>query len=223
MCSARFSAAVIGFVFITRLSMGGLTWSSTKIEGNATSGQESFAAVFAFKNTGDKPVRIISIQSSCGCTTATAEKMTYAPGETGELKAQVDLRGRSGHQEKIITVTTDDAPDTPVSLILSLNVPSVVDILPRLLVWSHGGKAEPKEVTITAGGMVEVRLSKVQCKNPLFIVEQITDSPGRRYRLRITPRSTDSSMSAFIQLTFATALDHARATAVDMTVRAIVQ
>jgi hypothetical protein len=223
MRSARFAAAVVGFVFLSRLATGGITWSSTKIEGNPAAGQESFEAVFAFKNTGDKPVRLISINPSCGCTTATSKKMTYAPGETGELKAQVDLRGRSGHQEKIITVTTDDAPNAPVSLRLSLNVPSVVDILPRLLVWSRGGKAEPKEVTITAGSTVEVRLSRVQCENAQFIVEQFTDHPGRQYRLRITPRSTDSPMSAFIQLTFATALDHARATGVDMTVRAIVQ
>jgi hypothetical protein len=220
---ARFTAAVMGFVFLARLAMGGLTWSSTKIEGNPTAGQESFEAVFTFKNTGAKPVRIISIKPSCGCTTATAEEKPYAPGKTGELKAQVDLRGRSGHQEKIIAVTTDDAPNAPISLILSLNVPSIVDILPRLLVWSRGSKAEPKEVAITAGGTVEVRLSRVQWENQQFIVEQLTDRPGSRYRLRITPRSTDLPMSTFIQLTFETALDHARATAVNMTVRAIVQ
>src|SRR5580700_9142123 len=117
MRSARFTAAVTGFVFVTRLAMGGLTWSSTKIEGNPTAGQESFEAVFTFKNTGEKPVRIISIEPSCGCTTATAEKKSYAPGETGELKAKVDLRGRAGHQEKIIAVTTDDTPKAPVSLV----------------------------------------------------------------------------------------------------------
>jgi hypothetical protein len=223
MRSDRFTAAVVGFVFLTRLAMGGLSWSSTKIEGSATAGQETFEAVFTFKNTGDKPVRLISIKPSCGCTTATAEKIAYAPGESGEIKAQVDLRGRTGRQEKIIAVTTDDTPNAPVMLTLDLNIPSVVDVLPRLLVWSRGSKAEPKEVTITAGGTVEIRLDRVKCENPQFIVEQLTDRPGVRYRLRITPRSTDSPMSTFIQLTFATALDHARATAVDMQVRAIVQ
>jgi hypothetical protein len=223
MRSRRLAALVIGFGFLTRLALGGLTWSSIKIEGAAAAGQESFVGVFTFKNTGDKPVRLLSIKPSCGCTTATAEKTIYAPGETGELRAQVDLRGRSGHLEKSIAVATDDAPNAPVSLVVSIDVPPIVDILPRLLVWNRGGEAEPKEVTIAAGGAVEVRLSRVQCENPRFIVEQLTDRPGSRYRLRITPRSTDSPMSAFIQLTFQTALDHARATAIDMTVRLVVQ
>jgi hypothetical protein len=63
---ARFVTAGIVFPFLANLAMAALTWSSTKIEGAASPGQESFEAVFSFKNAGNKPVRINSIKTSCG-------------------------------------------------------------------------------------------------------------------------------------------------------------
>ncbi|HTQ29885.1 MAG TPA: DUF1573 domain-containing protein [Opitutaceae bacterium] len=170
---------------------GALTWSTTKVEATAKGGQESFATVFPFKNTGDKPVKITGVQTSCGCTTATLAKTTYAPGESGEVKAQMDLRERIGWQERTVTITTDDAPAAPTVLTLRVNIPQVIEIAPRMVVWSHDGQREPREVTITAGTDVAITLRDV-VYSPQFTVQQITDVPGRRYRLRITPRSTDS-------------------------------
>jgi hypothetical protein len=217
---ARLAALPVSLAIFAGTAMGALTWSSTKIEATVKGGQESFETVFAFKNTGDKPVKITSIQPSCGCTTAALTKTsaTYAPGETGELKAEIDLRERSGLQEKTIAVTTDDAPDSPVTLTLRVNIPPILEISPRMLVWPHGSKAEPKEVTITAGSDIEVTLRDVVYSQQ-FTVEQITDSPGRRYRLRITPRSTDSHFRDEILVQYEAVVGQPR----EMIVYAIVQ
>ncbi len=189
---ARLVLACIALGSLAGTARATLTWSSTKVEAAAKGGQETFDTVFNFKNTGDKPVKIISVQTSCGCTTATLAKTTYAPGESGELKAEIDLRNRTGWQEKTITVTTDDAPASPVTLNLRVNIPQLVEIAPRLLVWSHDSKGEPKEVTISAGTDVAITIRDL-VYSPQFTVEQITDAPGRRYRLRITPHSTQAS------------------------------
>lgn len=209
--------AVLLAVSVTS-ALGALTWSSTKIEATAKGGQESFATIFPFKNTGDKPVKIVSVQTSCGCTTATLAKNTYAPGESGELKAEMDLRERIGWQERTITVTTDDAPDKPTVLTLRVNIPQVIEISPRLLVWSHDSKGETKEVTITAGTDVAITLRDV-VYSPQFTVEQITDTPGRRYRLRITPRSTASPFREEIMVQYEAVVGHPQ----EMIVYAIVQ
>ncbi len=190
--AARFAALCAFLAVSSRPVTAALTWSSTQIEATAKVGQESFETVFPFKNTGDKPVTVTSVQTSCGCTTATLEKKTYAPGESGELKAQIDLRNRNGMQDKTVTVTTDDAPDAPVLLTLHVKIPQTIELSTRLLVWMHGSKPETKEIIVTAGSDVAVTLRGV-VYSPQFTVEQITDSPGRRYRLRITPRSTDSA------------------------------
>ena len=189
---ARLVLLFVPLLLLAGAARAALTWSSTRIEATAKGGQQTFDTVFNFKNTGDKPVKIVSVQTSCGCTTATLAKNTYAPGESGELKAEIDLRDRTGWQEKTITVTTDDAPASPTTLTLRVNIPQLIEIEPRLLVWSHDGAEETKEVTITAGTDVAITLRDV-VYSPQFTVEQVTDTPGRRYRLRITPHSTKTN------------------------------
>lgn len=66
---------------------------------------------FKFTNEGDKPLVIEKVQPSCGCTGATVgEKTQYAEDECGEIKITFNTQGREGHQEKNITVLTND-PD----------------------------------------------------------------------------------------------------------------
>ena len=209
--------ALLLSVLVAVSAHGALTWSSTKVEAVAKGGQESFETVFPFKNTGNKPVKIVSVQTSCGCTTATLAKTTYAPGESGELKTAMDLRERTGWQDRTITVTTDSTP-SPTVLTLRVKIPQIIEIAPRMVVWSRDDKRDTKEVTITAGTDVAINLRDV-VYSPQFTVEQITDVPGRRYRLRITPRATGSHYRDEIQVQYEAVVGHPQ----EMIVYAIVQ
>jgi hypothetical protein len=62
---------------------------------------------FAFVNTSDKPVMILAVKPSCGCTTPEWSKEPVLPGKTGMVKAQFDPKGRPGFFHKSLTVTTD--------------------------------------------------------------------------------------------------------------------
>lgn len=62
---------------------------------------------FVFTNNSGRPVRIISVQASCGCTTPDWSKEAVAPGKTGFIKASYDPKGRPGYFNKSLTVTTD--------------------------------------------------------------------------------------------------------------------
>ncbi len=72
--------------------------------------------VFEFTNTStNRPVKIITVKPSCGCTTPDWSKDVIAPGQTGFIQAKFDPKGRPGFFAKTLTVTTDgDA--TPVVL-----------------------------------------------------------------------------------------------------------
>lgn len=64
---------------------------------------------FIFTNEGEAPLVIQNVQPACGCTGATVgEKTEYAKGESGEIKITFNTQGRDGHQEKSITVFTND-------------------------------------------------------------------------------------------------------------------
>ena len=63
---------------------------------------------FYIENTGKKDLIIRNIATSCGCTVAQLESRIIRSGETGELKVNFRTSGRTGHQHKTITLTTND-------------------------------------------------------------------------------------------------------------------
>ena len=72
---------------------------------------------FKFTNEGDKPLVIESVQPACGCTGATVgDKTEYAEGESGEVKITFNTQGRAGHQEKYVTVMTNDTENSKKDL-----------------------------------------------------------------------------------------------------------
>ncbi|MCG3138153.1 MAG: hypothetical protein HJJLKODD_02013 [Phycisphaerae bacterium] len=67
-------------------------------------------------NDGLTPLEIQRVRSDCGCTVATLEKETLAPGEQIKLTATFDSSGRSGQQKKQIGIYSND-PRQPVIMV----------------------------------------------------------------------------------------------------------
>jgi hypothetical protein len=62
---------------------------------------------FTFTNNAARPVKIISVQASCGCTTPGWSTDPVAVGTKGFIKVSFDPKGRPGYFNKTLTVTTD--------------------------------------------------------------------------------------------------------------------
>lgn len=72
---------------------------------------------FEFTNTGRSMLEIKKITPACGCTGLIAdEKKEYQPGESGKIKFTFNTEGRSGHNEKTITIETN-IPDNPTKIV----------------------------------------------------------------------------------------------------------
>ena len=67
--------------------------------------------VFKFKNTGDAPLIISKVKSSCGCTVPKKPEEPIMPGETGEIEVKYDTN-RVMPIRKTITVTSNAARST---------------------------------------------------------------------------------------------------------------
>ena len=70
--------------------------------------------VFEFKNTGDAPLVISKVSSSCGCTIPKKPEAPIQPGETGEIQVKYDTN-RVGPIRKAITVISN--ADTPTIIL----------------------------------------------------------------------------------------------------------
>jgi hypothetical protein len=65
---------------------------------------------FKFKNTGKSPLIITNATATCGCTLPEPPKDPIQPGAEGVIKVVFDSTGKSGMQDKVITVTSNGNP-----------------------------------------------------------------------------------------------------------------
>lgn len=70
---------------------------------------------FQFANVSNRPLKILSVQASCGCTTPDWTEDPIEPGGSGFVQASYNPKGRPGYFNKSLTVTTD-ADSNPVIL-----------------------------------------------------------------------------------------------------------
>lgn len=65
---------------------------------------------FEFVNTGNAPILIKNVESSCGCTSPEWTKQPILPGKKGFIKAIFDPKDRPGYFDKTITVYSNARP-----------------------------------------------------------------------------------------------------------------
>jgi hypothetical protein len=68
---------------------------------------------FRFKNTGKKPLIITNASASCGCTVPEKPEKPVMPGEISFIKVVFNSKGKSGHQDKAIIVSSNVKPSFP--------------------------------------------------------------------------------------------------------------
>jgi Protein of unknown function (DUF1573) len=72
---------------------------------------------FEFTNTGKTPLLIENATASCGCTTPNWTKEPIAPGAKGTIDVQFDSHGKSGIQNKQVSVRANTTPSiTTISI-----------------------------------------------------------------------------------------------------------
>lgn len=65
---------------------------------------------FHFTNTGNVPLLISGVSTSCGCTIADYPHEPITPGKDGFIKATYDSKGHHGFQSRAVTVSANTMP-----------------------------------------------------------------------------------------------------------------
>ena len=76
---------------------------------------------FTFENTGDAPLDIQGVRSSCGCTIPKKPEAPIEPGKKGEITVRYDTN-RVGVFRKTITVNTNVSNTAIIALKIKGNV-----------------------------------------------------------------------------------------------------
>jgi hypothetical protein len=74
---------------------------------------------FKITNKGESDLILHKIRASCGCTAIEPEKTVISPGETTQIGAVLNSRGKSGRQNLAVTIYSNDPKSSTLLLRLT--------------------------------------------------------------------------------------------------------
>ena len=77
--------------------------------GQITEG-EKVSYDFLFTNVGKSPLIITDAQATCGCTVPEYPRTPIAPGEKGKISVVFSSAGKTGMQNKIVSIVANTVP-----------------------------------------------------------------------------------------------------------------
>lgn len=162
--------------------------------------------VFVFRNTGDAPITIQRVDSSCGCTVATPSTRVVNPGKRGEIKTTFDSSDFSGPVSKEILVYTTDQQKPSHTLIVKGVVVEELVLTPSQLNLGEvkAGARKDGDIIMENRRSGTIRIQGIRSGNP-----QITAScdkkslkPGEKATIRVslTPRGDARFINGYITI-----------------------
>jgi len=111
------------FLFVTTLLLGSIILQAQDEESNESGARLAFYEdsfdfgdinqgdkvdhIFEFENVGDQPLIFSNVLTTCGCTAPDWPRQPILPGEIGQLTITFNSAGKSGMQNKVITVLSN--------------------------------------------------------------------------------------------------------------------
>ncbi len=100
-----------------------MTFDTREVDFGTHHEGEILDTVFKFTNTGEVPLVITNVKTSCGCTTPYWPKKPIKPGESDVIKVKFNTNHKPGKQTKTITIHANTKNLTEVIRIKAYNIP----------------------------------------------------------------------------------------------------
>jgi hypothetical protein len=92
---------------------------------------EDVCHTFVFRNTGNAPLKIEKVRSTCGCAAALPAKQELAPGEESAIEVTFRAGLMRGRITKHILVDTNDPIELRVDLTVTVEVKVEIELVPH--------------------------------------------------------------------------------------------
>ena len=109
------SVFMISFLGFSQGKKAIITFEKTVIDYGTVDKGADGVRDFVFTNTGDAPLIISNVKSTCGCTIPKKPEKPILPGETEKIQVKYDTK-RVGFIRKSITVTSN-AASSPTTIL----------------------------------------------------------------------------------------------------------
>lgn len=193
------------FVPLAGANGAALAFENKSVEVAAKPGTEQVTLVFPFENKSGETIEIERQASPCGCIKAEIKdgKMTYAPGDKGEVTAIFKIGNLQGTVRKNVVIWQrgDKATEPSITLTAVIEIPERVAITPKSLNWKAGGENGAKTFTIRVNEGETIHVTGVVTTNNHFAPQLKTITDGKVYEITITPVDTREAGFAILKIT----------------------
>lgn len=117
---------------VTAMAQPVITWLEQEHDfGSFSDSLKTVTCQMRFINTGDVPLVITQVKSSCGCTAAQYPHESVAPGDTAAVTLSYSSRKIPGEFEKDVLVYTNGTPRKSILIVRGLVIGSPESILEK--------------------------------------------------------------------------------------------
>jgi hypothetical protein len=158
-----------------------LSADSVEHDFGTVSQKTSLEHFFKLTNTGTAPLKIFSVEESCGCTSTLLSEEVLEPGQSGELKVNFKSGSMVGPFRKKVTVFTN-ARKTDTQLYIKGSVQPLYTVDPGMLTFGQvrDGEEYRRTVVIQARqAKTPFEVGRVRCLDPQVQIGDVTSS-GRK-------------------------------------------
>jgi hypothetical protein len=197
------------FILWLRLSVpcaAQLKWETRELEFSPSVDQTQVIAHFKFQNVGQSEIKITSVSTSCGCTTAALEKDTMEPGEKAEIAATFNFGKRVGFlentivEQKTILVESTDPKSPKTSLALKVHIPALAQVRPSSLQWALGASPSAQAINIKILNDFPIHAVSAISSDPRILARVEQTVPSKEYRVIVEPKGTSEPVTAILKI-----------------------
>jgi hypothetical protein len=119
----------IGLISFTVNAQAKIEFKSEVIDYGTIEKGSNGVRVFEFTNTGNEPLIISKVSSSCGCTIPKKPKDPILPGNTGEIEVKYDTNRVNPIRKTITVISNAETPTVALKIKGEVIDPSKVSVL----------------------------------------------------------------------------------------------
>lgn len=100
-----------------------ITWEKATHDFGDMAQGDKVEHLFKFTNTGTEPLVITNVEVTCGCTLPKSwPRDPIMPGGKGEINVAFNSAGKSGKQNKVVTVVSNAANPEGKQIVFNANI-----------------------------------------------------------------------------------------------------
>jgi len=144
---------------------------------------------FHITNSGDQPLRITQVRTSCGCTVALPSDSLIQPGRKSEIKVDFNPSGYGGDVTKNIYVMSNDPANQMITLQLKVHISYALKSNPDFIFFPNPmvGNADTSAVILTniSNETIEITGIETNSKEMSSHVDETSLKPDENTRLQL--------------------------------------